>query len=107
MCLPIGLRIPPSGGMAGNAIGEFVMAEILRPLVGISAANAGGANQSQADGVIVRLVRSVLAVGQDGGPELSAHISEIDPLVRGNFELLRFRRGALDGADVPIVGRHL
>ena len=72
--LPVGLALAPVGGVPGDSVDELVMSNILRALVGVSAARAGRANQGEPNGVVVRLVRSVLAVGQDGGAELAAHV---------------------------------
>src|ERR1700723_2971253 len=104
--LPVGLRLAPIGGVAGDSEDEFVMAEILSGLVGITAASAGGANEGETDGVIVGFVRSVFAIGKDGGAEVSGHVGEIDPLVRWDFKLFGLGGGALDGADVPVIGGH-
>ena len=40
-------------------------------------------------------------------PNSPLHVGQIDPLVRGHFELLRLRGGPLDGADVPVISGHL
>ena len=104
--LPVGLRCTPAGCVARNAVREFVVPNILRSLVRIASGRAWGADQRQANGVVVGLVRSVLAIGQDGRSELPAHVGQVDPLVRRHFEFLRLRRGPLDRANVPVIGGH-
>src|ERR1700722_11461590 len=104
--LPVGLRLAPIGGVAGDSEDEFVMAKILRGLVGITAASAGGANEGETDGVIVGFVGSVFAIGEDGGTEVAGHVGEIDPLVRWDFEFFGLSGGTLECADVPVISGH-
>src|SRR5215472_8333823 len=105
LTLPVGLPISPSARMPSDAIHEFVMADVLRCLIAVSARNAGGTDQGQADGIVGRLVGAVFAIRKDGGSEFVTHVREIDPLVRRDFELFGPRGGSLDGADVPVVSR--
>src|ERR1700758_435202 len=93
----------PIGAVSGNSVNEFMVADILRGLIGVAPGDAGSADQREADGVVGRLVRSVFAVAENGGAVLAAHVSEIDPLVRGHFEFFRLGGGALEGADVPVI----
>src|SRR5215469_11634164 len=105
LALPVGLFVSPTARMSGDAIHEFVMADVLSCLIGISARNAGGTDQGKADGIVIRLVGAILAISKDGRPELVAHVSEIDPLVGSDFELLGLCRGSLNSSDVPVVSR--
>src|ERR1700730_1154807 len=105
--LPVGLALPPAGGMPGESVNKLVMSNILRTLVGVSTARSRRADQSQANGVVVRFVRSVLAIGQDGDAELAVHIGQVNPLVRRHFKPLRLGGWPLDRANVPVVGCHL
>ena len=57
--------------------------------------------------MIIRFVRAVFTVGENGGAEIVPHVREIDPLVRSDFEFLRVSCGTLDGTDVPVIGSHL
>src|ERR1035441_1579436 len=104
--LPVGSSLTPATGVPGDAVNEFVMPDILSGLIRVPAADTGGPDQSQPDCVVVGLVGSVLAIGEDSCAERSAHIREVDPLVRGYFELLRLRGLSFDRADVPVVGSH-
>src|ERR1035441_7665728 len=104
--LPVGPGVAPAGGVPRDAVDELMVSEVLGALVRIAAPRAGSPNQRQPDGMIVRLVRSILAICQDGGAELAAHVRQVDPLVRRHFELLGLRAGPLDRADVPVVRGH-
>ena len=61
LALPIGLRRAPVARVAGDAEEDFVMSPILVELVGVAGVAPGRAHQGQADGVVVELVRAVLA----------------------------------------------
>ena len=60
--LPVGLGLPPAGGVTSDSVNELVMPDVLRGLVGITAPRSWCADERQANGVVVRLVRSVLDV---------------------------------------------
>ena len=107
MRLPVCLALSPASSVPGDSVNEFVMPDILRALVGITAARARGSNECEPDGVVVRLIGSVLAIGQDGGAELAFHVSQVNPLVRRHFEFLRLGRWTLDRPYIPVVRRHL
>src|SRR5438045_7131712 len=81
-----------------------MVADVLRRLVGITSVHTRRADQSQANGIFVWLVGTVLAIGQNGRAKFTTHISEIDPLVRRNLEFAGFSAGPLNGAYVPVVG---
>src|ERR1700683_2421416 len=57
--------------------------------------------------MVVWFIRSILAVGQNGGAKSAARISQVNPLVRWHFELLGLSSRPLDRANVPVVGSHL
>src|ERR1039458_6095476 len=105
--LPVCLTLPPVFEMSGDAIDEFMMTKILSALVRITSACPGRSNQRQSNRMIVRLIRSVLAVSQNCCPERATRIGQIDPLVCRHFELLWLRTGPLDRANIPVIGRHL
>src|ERR1700732_3987539 len=107
LALPVSLGMAPVPGVTGDAVNELVMSDILRTLVCITTARARSSDQRQPDGVVVRLVRSVLAIGQNGRAELATHVSQVDPLMRRHFELLWLSTGPLDCANVPVIGSHL
>src|ERR1700722_5546016 len=106
MSLPIA-PLTPVAAMASNAVDEFVVSEILRALVGITAASAGRPNQSQPDGVVIRLVRSILVVGQNRRAKRATHVGQIDPLVRRNFKFFWLGTRTIDRPDIPVISRHL
>src|SRR5665213_1191191 len=66
--------------------------------------DSGRTEEGEADGVVVRLIRTVLVVGEDGYAEGSALVGEIDPAVRAYFELARRCGGTLEGSEVLVVG---
>src|SRR5208282_6637736 len=72
--LPVGLRFAPARRVSCDPVDELVMTKILRPLVCISAASSGSSDQRQSNRIVIRLVRSVLAIGQDGRAELAARV---------------------------------
>src|ERR1700691_728600 len=76
--LPVGLALAPADSVPGDSVNEFVVPDILRALVGITAARARSSNQREPDSIVTRLVRSILAIGQDGGAELAFHISQVN-----------------------------
>jgi hypothetical protein len=54
--LPVSLAFAPTSGVPGDSVDELVMPDILRALVGITAARARSADKRKADGVVVRFV---------------------------------------------------
>ena len=86
---PVGLPVAPPSGVAGYAVFEFVAADILSALVVITAGGARRPDKREPDGVVIRLVRSVLAVGENRSAKLTAHVCQINPLVRGHFKFSR------------------
>src|SRR5271163_4814817 len=101
--LPVSLALPPITVVANNPINKFVMSDVLRALVGIPAARARRADQRKANRMIVWFVRPILAVSQNCCAKLSGRVRQVDPLVRGNFKLLRLSGGPLDGANIPVI----
>src|SRR5271166_1005140 len=89
--LPVGLRFAPTSRVSGNSVKELVMSNILRPLVRVTAARSRRADQRQANRMVVRLIRSILAIGQDGRAELAPRVGQIDPLMGWHFEFFRLR----------------
>src|SRR2546422_3824383 len=104
--LPIRPGLTPVAGVTGEAERDFVMAQVLSALVRIAAARSRRAQQRQPQRLVVRLVRSVLAIRKQRHAVRSLPGGEIDPLVGSNFELPLIFIRSLDGADVPVVGRH-
>src|SRR6185312_13998295 len=105
--LPIGLPGAPVAIVSRDSEEDVVMADVLRPLIVRAAARARSANEREADGVVVRLVGRVLAIGEDRCAVAAALVSEIDPLMRRDFKLARLLVRTLNRAHVPVVGRHL
>src|SRR5580658_5599976 len=101
--LPVSLRLTPITCVANNPINKFVMSDVLRALVGIAAARPRCADKGEPDGVIVRLVRPILAVSQNCCAKLAGRVRQVDPLVRGNLELFRLGGWPLDGANIPVI----
>ena len=105
--LPVRLTLPPACSVPSDTVDELVMSDILRALIWITAARSGSADQREPDGVVVRLIRSVFAIGQDCSAKLAAHVGQVNPLVRRHFELLGLCRGPFDRANVPVIRSHL
>src|SRR5947209_490529 len=107
MGLPVALALPPITSMTGQAINEFVVAQVLGELIAIGAAVAfaqsGRIYKGEAQSVVVGLIGAVLAVGEHGHAIRSAFVGEIKPLMRRNFKLLLIVVAALDCANVPVV----
>ncbi len=79
--LPIGLAITPIVGVTGKAVGELVVADVLRGFIGVASGDAGRAQKGEAQGVIVGLIGAVFGIGEYGRTELAAHVGEVDPLM--------------------------
>src|ERR1700733_11536093 len=84
--LPVGLRLSPTIGMARQAEYKFVMTPVLVRLVAVPGRtsvggrlHSGRAEESEPDGMVIRLVGAVLVFGQDGRSESAALVGEIDP----------------------------
>src|SRR6516165_6636255 len=56
--------------------------------------------------MVVRLIRTVLAIRKNGRSKGPAHVSKVDPLMGRHFKLLRLGGWALDCANIPVVCRH-
>src|SRR5580704_8319932 len=99
--LPVGrLR----SGVTGDAVDEFVMSPIVAGLISVLLADAGRINQCEAEGLVVGLVGTVLAIGENGGAELAGFVGQVDPLMGGDFEFSLIVVGAANSPDVPVVG---
>ena|SRR5436305_3777014 len=83
-----------------------MVADVLRRLVGITSVHTRRADQTQANGIFVWLVGTVLAICQNGRAKFTTHIGEIDPLMRRDLEFAWLSAGPLNRADVPVVGGH-
>src|SRR5579864_5290572 len=105
--LPVCLRVAPTSGVSSEPVDELVVSNVLRTLVCVASRSPWSPNQSQSKGVVLRLVGSILAVGQDCRSEFPAPVGQVDPLVRWHFELLRLCGRTLDRTDVPVVGSNL
>src|SRR5271170_2776755 len=110
ICLPIRLRLFPRAGVTRQTKDKFVMAPVLVCLVAVplrasigGRLHSGRAYKGQADGMVIWLVGAVLVFGQDSSPEAAALVREIDPTMRGDFELALLRVGPLNGANIPVV----
>src|SRR5881628_3004557 len=85
--LPVGLRLPPVAGVPGDGERNFMATEVLCALIRIATARSRRAYQSQTQSSVVRFVRGVLAIGEHRHTIGSISVGEVDPLVRGDFEL--------------------
>src|SRR5579884_1857608 len=101
--LPIGVALAPIAFVRGQPKNDFMVADVLRALVLVSAASSRRANQSEANSVIAWLIGAVFLIGQDGFAERAALVGEVDPLVGCHLELAIVFIGALDGPDVPVI----
>ena len=72
--LPVVLLVSPIAGMTSDAVAKLVVPKILCTLVGIPTSRSRSSNESQADGVVIRFVRSILAVCENGRTKLAAQI---------------------------------
>src|SRR5437660_12251667 len=84
--LPIGLPVAPTPGVAGDAVHKFVVPEVLRAVVVISAGRAWSSNEREADSVSIRLIGTVLAVGEDRCLIFAAYVCHVKPRVRRNVK---------------------
>src|ERR1043165_1888332 len=105
--LPVSLRGSPITGVRQKSVNELVMSPVLRRLIRVTRAwsNSRRAQQRQSQRIVIRLVRTVLAIGKDGDATRAAAIREIEPLMRRHFKLALVVIAALDRSDVPIVSR--
>src|ERR1700738_4840493 len=106
ICLPIGVIVAPTISMSGETEKNVVPAYVLCSLIRITATSSRRAYQSQPQSLVVGFVGTILAVGKYSytvGPVL---IRQIDPLMRGDFELTLLGIRSLHCADVPVVSRH-
>src|SRR5437588_4166854 len=107
--LPVCLFLAPVARVAGKTIDELMVSPVLGGLVAVKPSvaipQAGRVDQSQAQRIVVRLVRTIFAIGKNGDAEIPALIGEVKPLMRRNFEFLRIVIAALDGPYVPVIGR--
>src|ERR1700730_14092962 len=107
ICLPIGVIVAPTISMSGETEQNVVPAYVLCSLIRVTATSSRRAYQSQPQSLVIGFVGTVLAVGEYGytvGPVL---IRQINPLMRGDFELTLLGIRSLHRAEVPVVGRHL
>src|SRR5437763_13682542 len=81
-----------------------MVADVLRRLVGITSVHTRRADQTQANGIFVWLVGTVLAICQNGRAKFTTHIGEIDPLMRRDLEFAWLSAGPLNRADVQVEG---
>src|SRR6516162_5681335 len=83
--LPIGFLRTPVAGVAGQTEDEVVVPPVLRGLVAVGAAvaasKAGGVDQREAQGVVIRFVGAVFTVGENRRAVSPALVGEIEPLV--------------------------
>src|SRR5205823_3181787 len=88
--LPVGLRLPPITCMTREPEKNFVATNVLGPLICITAARAGRANQGESQRLVIRFVGRVLTISQNRRAVGAILVREIDPLMRGDFELALF-----------------
>src|SRR5690349_12404454 len=105
--LPVSPLATPITFMRGQSIIKSMPAPILRRLICVTSAwaDAGRAQQRQAQRLVVRLIRAVLAIGQNRYAKRAAAIREIEPLMRRHLKLSLVVIAAFDRADVPVVRR--
>src|SRR5438552_1003163 len=83
-----------------------MMTYVLRSLIGITGASSRRAYQGQPQSLVIGFVGSVFAISEYRDTVGSVLIGQIEPLMRGNFELAFLGVGPLHCADVPVVSRH-
>src|SRR6267378_2406204 len=105
--LPVGPRFAPIVAVSSQTEQDFVSAQVLSSLIGIGATSSRRAQQRQPQSFVVRFIRGVLTVCEYGYAVGSILIRQIDPLMRGDFELTFFGIRSLNRADVPVVRGHL
>ena len=79
--LPVRLSFAPVARVSRNAKDELVVSQILGALVGISATSPRRAHQGKPQGVVIGLIGSVFAIGENGDTESAALIGQINPLM--------------------------
>src|SRR6266496_2959065 len=104
--LPVGLTLPPVAHMPSEAEHDFMTTQVLRALICITPARSRRAHQCQTYGLVVRFIRGVLAIREHSHAVRFIFVGEVDPLVRGYFELPFFFIWSLDRAYVPVVSCH-
>ena len=96
-----------STGMALQTIGEGVVAKVLMVLVGISTTGLRGVEQSEAQGVVVGLVPTILTVVHDGHTVGVALVGKVGPLLCRNLVSNIGIVTTLYAADTKVVGGQL
>ena len=83
--LPVGIALLPVAGVRSEAVGELMVAPVLRGLIGVivavAGAEAGRVDKSQAQRVVIRFVGARLAVGEHGNAVSPALVGQVEPLV--------------------------
>src|ERR1700682_2741146 len=90
VCLPVSSSLTPTIRVAGKTEHDFMPADVLCSLIGIAAPGSRRPYQSQPQRLVIRFVGTVLAVGKDRRSIRTAFVSQIDPLMRSDFELALF-----------------
>src|SRR5277367_5282595 len=102
--LPIRFSFLPISGVTRKPVFELMMSPILCCLIAVGRAcraDAWSAQKSQAQGVVIGFVGTVLVVGEHCHAVSSALIGQIEPLMRRHFELPFVVVAAFDLANVP------
>ena len=101
--LPTAVAELPVVEMAMQGVGESVSAVVLPPLMAELSNDPWRAQQSQAQGMVVWLVPSVLAVVQDGDPGRAIRGLESRPLLSRDFVLLSGVVAPVDDTQAQVV----
>src|SRR5205807_4940223 len=93
--------------MTRQAIGEFVVAQILGELIAVGAAisftHSGRIDKGETQSVVVWLVGGILAIGEHSHAVCAAFVGEIEPLVRRDFKFFLIVVAPLNCPGVPVV----
>src|SRR5438270_13225459 len=92
--LPIGLSLLPTAAMASKSKDELMVTPVLVRLIRIRLRptiwrrlHAWRSNECQANGVVARLVGSILTIGEKRDAKAARFIGNINPSVRCNLKL--------------------
>src|SRR5258707_7811432 len=101
--LPVSSRCAPTIFVTGEPKNDFMTAQILSSLISIPATRSRCADERQPQSSVIRLIRTVFAIGEYRGAVHSGLVRQVDPLMRRDFELPLFGVRSLHRADVPVI----
>src|SRR6266853_4557461 len=85
--LPVSFGFAPTLFVTREAKQYFMTANILSSLIGITTTRSWCAHERQPQSLVIRLIRTVLTVRKYRGAVRAGLVRQVDPLMRGDFEL--------------------